>query len=317
MIRFYATRGHYVDHLLPIAHALIARKVDIAFHVAPGEAFLAADRVPTVMGRPPTDDLIVVAGAQDLGSYPRAVLVEHGAGQTYVDMSQNSWAGGDGRQNVVLFIVPNQYAAAANERRYPTPNVIAAPRIEYLRSVETPELSDLWYDVILGRHWDSHLAPELNSAWAHHFETLRRFALVNRNRTALHFHPRCADVGRTLAREWYCHYFETFLGPVMHAPRGVLVIDNSSAGFEWAALDRPVVWLNAPHYRRNIEQGLRFWSHVDVGMQVDEPENLEYAIAESLRHDPMADRRRELIADVYPVIDGAAEIAADAIMEVV
>lgn len=313
-IRGFCTREHYIDHIGPIFEVLAARGVEVMLHVSSERQVLQAAYAyacPTQIGRPASDALIVVAGGRDLGSYPNCVLVEHGAGQHYRDLNDISWAGGEGRQNVRLFIVPNEMTAARNEARYEaTPNVIAAPRLERLRKFDTEPI----YDVVLGRHWDTYQVPELQSAWPHHFESLRRFAVVNRDRTAMHFHPRCDDVGRTLAREWGVRYLDTFDRAVVLGR--VLVIDNSSVGFEWAALDRPVVWLNAPHYRRHTEHGLRFWSHVDVGMQVDDPHNLEYAIAESLRHDPQAARRKELIAEVFPVIDGSAEIAADAIMEV-
>ena len=286
MIDFYASRSHYRDHLLPIWEAIDDRHRGFFHDVPP----LRSDR------------LTVVAGGSDLAGLRRAVLVEHGAGQTYVEVDHEGWSGGPRRDRVELFVVPNLHAARANRTRYPTtPFVVCSPRVEYLRTLD----QHVAYDVVFGRHWDSYLTAELNSAWPHHFETIRDYCLTH-PRTALHFHPRCAEVGQTLANDWGIRYIDSFDEVVRTCD--TLVVDNSSVGFEWAALGRKVVWLNAPHYRRKLEQGLRFWSHVDVGVECDDPDGLEAAL------DAPFTPRQDLVQDVYPLIEGAAKVAAEAII---
>ena len=93
------------------------------------------------------------------------------------------------------------------------------------------------------------------------------------------------------------------------------MVDNSSIGWEFLSLDRPVVWLNAPWYRRNVNYGLRFWDFADAGVQVEEPHDLRFAITEALMDTNRA-RRREAVADIYAYTDGrASERAARAIEE--
>lgn len=307
MIDFYASREHYADHLFPIWHAVSPSKRG-TFFIQPLNSLVQhvlSHGVGTYDTRPPphgTDRLVVVAAAIDLSGLRRAVLVEHGAGQTYVDVDHEAWSGGPSRDRVELFVVPNEYAKAANRKRYPyTPQVVCAPHVEALRSIDR----DVKFRVGFGRHWDSNLTPELASAWPYFFETIRAYCVWHRRDVALHFHPRVADVGRALAAEWDVAYLDTFDDVVRSCERWT--VDNSSTGFEWAALDRPVVWLNAPHYRRGLEQGLRFWSHVDVGRQCDDAGMLEPALDAPYRPRP------DLVADVYPVIDGSARLAAEAI----
>jgi glycosyltransferase involved in cell wall biosynthesis len=96
----------------------------------------------------------------------------------------------------------------------------------------------------------------------------------------------------------------------------LLVVDNSSCAFEMAAIGKPVVLLNLPSYRRDVEHGLRFWSH-PPGIQVDHPSELADAICLALK-DPPAHRaiRARAVAEAYAYVDGhASERAATAIME--
>jgi hypothetical protein len=98
----------------------------------------------------------------------------------------------------------------------------------------------------------------------------------------------------------------------------VYAVDNSSTLFEFAALDRPVVLLNAKAYRRSATFGLRFWSEADIGIQA-EPGEMATALLAALEDPDDVARSREAALDrVYPVRDGTSALrAATAIVSLV
>jgi len=84
-----------------------------------------------------------------------------------------------------------------------------------------------------------------------------------------HYHPRDPHIRNT---------WDRLQVPVIdvHTVRNkvdLLIVDNSSLGYEMLHLGRGVISLNAPWYRRDVHHGLRFWDAVP-GIQVDEPEEL-------------------------------------------
>lgn len=168
-------------------------------------------------------------------------------------------------------------------------------------------------------HWQYADYPEGTSALPHYREAVESLAADPERPYDLlgHAHPRAwAEVDpwyRAIGIEAVASDAEVF------ARADVLVADTSSLLYEFASLDRPVVVLNAPWYRRDVDHGGRFWEHADVGIQVDEPDDLADAIARSLTDPPaVAQRRREIVAAVYSRVDGTASArAVDAIHSVI
>jgi CDP-glycerol glycerophosphotransferase (TagB/SpsB family) len=135
--------------------------------------------------------------------------------------------------------------------------------------------------------------------------------LADRYEVIGHGHPRIWPVLEPQYRRFGIEPVAEFDDVMARA--AVYVCDNSSTIYEFASTDRPVVVLNAPWYRREVEHGLRFWSLIP-GEQVAGPEELPRAIDRALAEDPYAERRREVVAEVYAYTDGkAAARAADAI----
>lgn len=316
----FTSQPHFADHVAPIWKALDLSERGRWFVPTRAMGRYLADEhgIDSTIGRSmPTlsttriaghQPHVVVASSEDgrqCGDHRRLVLVEHGAGQTYGGVpgveaaSSHGYAGGNGRQRVDLFLVPNETVAARNRARYPNAAhaVVGCPKLDALDGLEPGA------EIAVTFHWDCHLTEETRSAWPYYrrwFEAVPRFP----HQLIGHAHPRIAP---TLSRWWPkvgAPYVPTLSATLRRA--GVLVADNSSALFEAAAVGLPVVLLNAPWYRRDVEHGLRFWEFADIGPQVDHPAELPDAIADAL-HPRWRLRRGAMTEAVYGrPPDGAA-----------
>lgn len=303
---FYASERHYADHLIPIW-----AETGGAFYVEPRLARWMSERhpeVPLIVGQPKAS-LVCVAGFKDLRQLrnARIILVEHGAGQTYQGMDSGSYAGGTGRERVRLFLCPNEQVANHNRVRYIGSRSVAvgSPKLEALPR----EHSD---DIAISFHWDCGLVPETRWAFPHFLRSLGELKRRYGSRLIGHGHPRAFNKLQAAYKLYGIEPVEEFSEVCRRA--SVYVCDNSSTLFEFAALGRPVVLLNAPGYRKDVRHGLRFWDAADIGEQVSAPEVLGDAIGRAL-DDPgaYASRREAVTMQVYGNLEGAAQRSAEAI----
>lgn len=311
MIDAFASRSHYLDHIAPVWRALREHGtlyVVPRLHARAEAMGLEATVVPRRM---PPSSLALVASAPDLFKVnTRTVLMEHGAGQMY-GKGHPAYAGGEHRHKVVLFLCPNAAVAAANRTAYPnTPAAV----------VGCPKL-DQWYgytftgtEVAISFHFEANLVPESRSALMHYRDGLaalgKEFPLIG------HGHPRHAERMRNVFDKAGIEFVPEFDDVLRRA--NCYVVDNSSTGWEFMATDRPVVWLNAPYYRRDVQHGMRFWDLAPSGVQVDQPEAVAPGIRMALADfDWQRARRHEAVRQVYGELDGQASVrAARAIEEV-
>lgn len=334
MIDAFCSQPQFVDHLAPIWQAL-PDEVRGTFQ-ATGTAGHRATQLGIRLGmlrrdRDAEAPLTMTASYLDEQHVrPRAtVLVEHGAGQDYAGGAPSDFAathpsypGGTGRESVCLFIAPAQRVADRWTAMYPdTPvAVVGCPRLDpwhvaggrYSRGGPLPL-------VVFTAHWDCGVVPECGSAFTYYMAEWTRLAKMSDEgrgwRMGGHAHPRAHEVMAFWRRPSFNVQILRHFDEVLDQG-DLLVVDNSSVGFEFASTDRPVVWLNQPSYRRDVEHGLRFWSHVGVGTQCDEPVGLVRAIDIALsEHPSQVFQRQELIRGVYAYTDGhASERAAAAIV---
>lgn len=275
--------------------------------------------------------MAVVASHSDLRACRGrpVVLSQHGAGQRYEGDPHPAYAGGRDNGDVVLFLCVNQTEADRWRAAYPaTPSVVVGcPKLDRYavssrmaqlgaRRAHNPEVDGSNPSpasvVAFSWHWDYDLVPEGRSAFTHHRLAVAALA-AGPWRLIGHSHPR----RWRQMRRWY---EQVGIEPVQDFDDVVdradlYVCDNSSTIYEFAAAGRPVVLLNAPWYRRDVEHGLRYWRLATVGIQVDEPDDLTPAIVRALEDPPEVAKNRTLaVAEVYGVLNGhAADRAARAI----
>lgn len=324
-IDFAAHTVAYVEHLAPIYLALSEELRGRFFVSSWAHERALEEGIPdevlriTDADRLPAGGPIVVASFFDLrrtGSRP-VIFSEHGAGQTYGNR-HSSYAGGAGRERVALFLCPNEAVELRNRKHYPrTPTaVVGSPRVERLLELEREQGPAA---VAISFHWRCEVVPEAGTALDFYrpvLAELREKLEAEGIELLGHAHPGIAAELAEVYAELGIEFVPSFADVVARAD--LYVVDNSSTLFEFAALDRPVVVLNAPQYRREKSFGLRFWTEADVGLNVDYPDELLPTVLRALEDPPeVAEVRRRAVARTYPVTDGAARRAARAIESIV
>jgi hypothetical protein len=312
---FMAAERQFLDHLAPIWHALPPEsrgKFLLGYGLAEHADLLGLPRddVPDDLGAP-----ILVASYGDQRRALKAgrtkiARIEHGAGQSYLGRDHPSYAGGRDCEAVGLFLCPNDYSASAWRRSYPKARVevVGCPKLDTLPA-RVPGPGPV---VAISFHWSSAYIPEITDASPYYKGVL--LDLSDRYDTIGHAHPRHFG---TTTRLW----LRSRIRPVpdfadVCRMADIYVADNSSTIFEFASTGRPVVLLNVPTYRRDVEHGLRFWAAAGVGFQVDCPEDLLPTIERALA-DPPEQRaaREEALRYVYGHRTGAAQRAADVLAD--
>lgn len=256
-VHAFARYEHFMAHLAPIWDELP--------HGLKGWKCLDVSRQPMPPQSEP-DDIVMIAGADDAFIDRRLVYVEHGAGQRYVNFESEKARKHYGipSERVIAHIVPRQQMVDES----PVPAFAAgAPICDGHPLFGEPDT------VAISFHWNAHrVCPEATNALAHYINDLGRL-VVQWRRQGLHVyghhHPRFPAMA---------HHWEALRVPVISADEirqrvNVLIADNTSLAYEMAYLGRNVVSLNAPWFRRDVEHGLRFWSHVP-GVAVDSPAEL-------------------------------------------
>lgn len=294
-----ASMPHYRAHLLPI------------FECLPPELQGRVQPMRPVVDRPHYNHVALVASWQDvkpLRGRCRMIYVEHGAGQTYAgderSMNQPGYSGSGGfRHNGVIgFIAPSQHVA---DRWKTAPAVaVGCPKMdEYIGLAPTGPPA-----VCFAFHWDTLISPEARSAYQHYADSLPEIMERYKQQgfeVYGHAHPKWeGQLDRTLLKAGAKAILNDDRA-VFHTS-SVLFVDNSSLAYEFAALGRPVVSLNAPWYRRDVEHGLRFWSHIP-GIHVDGPEELLTLNVWDLVYNQLGENNRvRSVEHVYAFMDGSS-----------
>lgn len=342
-VNFVAGEPQFLDHLVPVWHALPPEQRGRFLVVA------GLQKRARRLGINPVADIdetafagpTLVAAVSDVHRVEqRGILqiafIEHGAGQSYggdpASAHHPSYSGGSGRQSVSLTLCPSRQAADRWRAAYPemAVRIVGCPKLDDL-----PERGPGPRPVlaISFHHNANNGCPEGNSAFHHYRPVLpvlaEAFDLIG------HSHPRRSHLYRPWFERMGVPFVEDFADVCRRAD--VYAVDNSSTLFEFAATGRPVVVLNSPDYRRDIDHGLRFEGRATcpitphphfcgaghVGVQVDGPEGVwdkrdyrrvveavELAIADP---DPVREAREAALKLAYAYRKGAAKRAATAL----
>lgn len=343
MIDAFASRPHYLRALLPVWEALPPEHrgtLYVGGRLVGDPQATAARALPKNMTLLSAGPRVLVASQLDyqtVAARRRCVHMQHGAGQSYGGDSDpavsraSSYAGGDNQDRTDLFLVPGPHPAQRCRARYPYIPVaeIGCPALDRWLRIDRegrarkelgavadraltraapprPNVECTSADppvVALAWHWENELCPETRSALPHFRSALPE--LISRYAVLGHGHPRARDLAQSVYEPLGIPWVDYDTVMTMAS---VLVVDNSSIGFEFAATGRPVVWMTPPWYRRDAIHGLRFWDEAQV--QVESPDDLLGAVAEALDHPPVAD-----LSGVYTYLCGhSAEHAVAAIL---
>lgn len=300
MIDCFASEPHFWSHCQPLFEGLYGSERGTLYlgrrvHNPPPEA-VRTNPLPT--GGP-----ILVASFSDYRRVRQrpVVFLEHGSGQSYKSATGQpdrnpSNPGGKERESVILFLNTNESVAERNRQWYPhTPSVVVgSPKMDALLTIPRP--SNESPVVALSWRWENGQTQESKSALRHYLPSLPK--LAEQFTVIGHGHPRA---WRHLEKT----YSRLGIEPVRDfedvvARADVLLVDNSSVGPEWMALDRPLVWLNSPTYRRSVHHGGRFWLWTEGIPTCDHPSELLALIDYALSDPPeVRCRRKEIVDEVY------------------
>lgn len=316
-VHAYASWPHYADHIAPVLRE-VPESVRGTFY-APRHVVAARPEYGLTEGLPPSGpDPVLVAGYVDHhGVRPRpTILVNHGAGQTYLrTKSPESFSGGPGRDRVLLHLEPGSLAARASAAAGHPCAVVGMPFMDpWHLTPPTPQPGR----VAVALHHNGRGAPEQGTAWPHYADAFAD--LAQQVDVVGHGHPRGWDRTANQWRRLGVRTEPSFAAVLDQA--ALLITDVSSAGPIFASTGRPVVWVSAPWHLAAPVSGGRFFDWVDavdhVGGHVTTPEALVDVVRCQLANPgPLVAAQQPMVDDVFAYVDGlSAQRAASEIVSV-
>ncbi|MFP4687972.1 MAG: hypothetical protein ACLFN5_07700 [bacterium] len=310
----FVWQPHYAQHLTPLWQELPAAnrgKYYVSTHMhnmngcgLPPEVVCVENPYELCEQLEVRPRLLIIPDDRDCMIYflerPLARL-SHGVGQSYIDEKKVP----GNRKNVIVDLLPGSASREIFEEKHPETTKIVAGSPKMDRWAGFKKERDHPPTVGISFHFNHKAVPETRGTFPHYKSILPELAANNEWKLLGHGHPRFIDELIPFYEELGIDWTRDFKEILRRAD--LYVCDSPSTLYEFAFTDRPVVVLNAPWFRRDVEHGLRFWKYADVGIQCDGPEELSLAIRKALRDDlPQPRLRKQAVNEVYNVTDGTA-----------
>ena len=313
-IDFYASQVQYYDHMIPIWEQLHENAKGVFYVSSEVKALRPHSETKTDK---PKGNLTLVAGWGDYRMIKGDIIyMEHGIGHTYVNDKggiHTGYAGSLQKDRVVLFLNQHKITQQANLKVYPNTKqaTIGTPKMD---KYETQKVKGR--TVCFSFHWDCRVSPESRSAFYYYKDEIKKLMRTNKYNIVIHAHPRLfgtwqKELKKFFRRELQLHQikFINDFDQVLELA-DVYVNDNSSTIFEFALLDKPVIVLNCPLYRKDCAPSIRFWNYIP-GLQVDNPQKLDAAILRTLDNpNEFAQQRADMRKTLYPYWHKSSKRAA-------
>lgn len=325
-------RRHYVDHVAPIWKSL-PEKYRGNFICLPTMADYAAKKgiIPTVyndgnemlLAMQKESRLTLVAGHGDpvwlnLTKRPNAITM-HGVGFVFdADRKHVSYPGSNcARDRTVLMLSASERIASLEREGNPNMavEVVGCPKLDEWHLKKKKRANRKNPTIALAWHWRCGVAPETQTAFDYYYPVLSE--LASRYNVIGHGHPHIID---ELGKYYHGLGIEVVrqLDEVFERA-DMMIADATSAMFEFASLDRPVVVAQFPLNKRREDFGDFYNDRLRLGVVCESPDNLLDAV-EIAKNDPkdVKEERRKLIQECYTYMDGGcAERAANALIKAV
>ncbi|MEN1760775.1 CDP-glycerol glycerophosphotransferase family protein [Anoxynatronum sibiricum] len=329
-IDFFAWERQYFDHLLPVWEKIPDDRKGIFYMACSvNEIYknIIENKKMAVKSRQSIEEMVkeinlpnekqnmlIMAdnNAKYVGKIERCMVrLAHGCGQTFITNDPYY----ELMQKFSLILVPNEYAQNFFQNYFPEKSIeiVGCPKLDKW-SRELKRSNGKPPHIVFSFHFDRDFVPETKTTWPYYKEKVFELSKSLDWKVSVHGHPKIYD---QISLE--CQ--EEGINTIMHFEEVIetadlYVCDYSSTIYEFAYTGRPVVLLNAPWYRRDVEHGIRFWEFSNVGINCDEPADLKSCIEQALidRMEIQVDREKA-VKKVYSFIDGSAsEKAATAIL---
>ena len=308
---FLARKTNYIDHLAPVWNQFPRERRGLFYTDKPNLAYavqeLGEEGLTIFDGKGIDGEFLLTCGYGDLlpnGTPIKRITMEHGIGHAF---TSNAYPNGRGkRDGVSLALLPNEYTERlAWKARLHTPTaVIGTPKTDEQANRYGVRLSDE-PTLAIAFHWGGKDSdpPESGNALDHYKDILPE--LGKRYRVIGHGHPLAEAEFREVFAKAGIEYVGDFREVCRRAD--VYINDLSSTMYEFITTGKPVIVINAPQFRRDVQWGIRFWDYSDVGINVEQPDELFAAIDLTLAEYQTIHiyQRMEAIQDLYPYFGAA------------